>query len=124
MEPTALSNPLVDMSIYNLLQMREAAQRPIRVGVVGAGATGRAIALQLGTPVAGMRLAGIANRTPANAERALLEAGIREWKAVDSAAEADRHIARGLPVLTQDARVLTHSREIDIVIEVTGTVSY
>ena len=88
------------MSIYNLLQARESAQRPIRVGVVGAGATGRAIALQLGTPVAGMRLAGIANRTPAHAERSFREAGIREWRTVDSAAEADACIARGLPVLT------------------------
>ena len=68
-----------NMSIYSLLQLRETEQRPIRVGVVGAGATGRAIALQLGTPVPGMRLAGIANRTPAHAERAFQEAGIRGW---------------------------------------------
>jgi len=33
------------------LQEREASRRPIRVGMVGAGATGRAIALQLATPV-------------------------------------------------------------------------
>lgn len=33
---------------------REAQCQPIRVGMVGAGATGRAIALQLGTPVPGM----------------------------------------------------------------------
>ena len=124
MDPNTFATPLHDMSIYNLLQMREVAQRPIRVGVVGAGATGRAIALQLGTPVPGMRLAGIANRTPAHAERAFREAGIHSWKAAVSAAEADAHIARGTPVLTDDAQVLTHSREIDIIIEVTGTVSF
>ena len=33
------------------LQRRERERRPIRVGMIGAGATGRAIALQLGTPV-------------------------------------------------------------------------
>src|SRR5512138_1254860 len=124
MDPTAFTAPLHDMSIYNLLQMREAARRPIRVGVVGAGATGRAIALQLGTPVAGIRLAGIANRTPAHAERSFREAGIEQWQSVDTVAAADQHIARGVPVLTQDAQVLTRSREIDIVIEVTGTVSF
>ena len=43
-------------AIYSLLQARESEGRPIRVGVIGAGATSRAIALQLGTPVAGMRL--------------------------------------------------------------------
>jgi predicted homoserine dehydrogenase-like protein len=112
------------MSIYNLLQMREASRRPIRVGVIGAGATGRAIALQLGTPVAGMRLAGIANRTSAHAERALREAGIQQWQAVDSVVQADAHIARGTTVLTCDPKVLTHSREIDIIVEVTGTVDF
>ena len=125
MDPLALTPlPLHDMSIYNLLQMREAARRPIRVGLVGAGATGRAIALQLGTPVAGIRLAGISNRTAEHAERSFREAGIARWQCVDSASEADRHIASGTPVLTQDPQVLTRSREIDIVIEVTGTVSF
>ena len=60
--------------------MRETEQRPIRVGVVGAGATSRAIALQLGTPVAGMRLVGISNRTPEHAERAFKEAAIATGK--------------------------------------------
>src|SRR5262245_47986223 len=124
MDPNSFATPLHDMSIYRLLQMRESAKRPIRVGVVGAGATGRAIALQLGTPVPGMRLAGIANRTPAHAERALREAGIRTWKTASSAAEADAHIVHGTTVLTDDAQVLTRSREIDIIIEVTGTVSF
>ncbi len=124
MDLNAFAAPLHDMSLYHLLQMRETAGRPIRVGVVGAGATGRAIALQLGTPVPGMRLAAISNRTPAHAERSFREAGITEWRAVDSAAAADQHIALGMPVLTQDPQVITRSREIDIVIEVTGTVSF
>src|SRR5262252_3244135 len=118
-----LPGPARNTAVYNVLRIRENERRPIRVGVIGAGATGRAIALQLGTPVPGMRLAGIANRTVAHAERAFREAGIRSWKAVTSAAEADMHIAGGTPVITDDAQVLTRSREIDIIIEVTGTVS-
>ena len=55
------SHGLQNLSIYHQLQQRERERRPIRVGVVGAGATGRAIALQLGTPVPGIRLAGMAN---------------------------------------------------------------
>ena len=53
------------MMVDTALQQREAKGDPIRVGMIGAGATGRAIALQLGTPVPGMRLVAIANRTPA-----------------------------------------------------------
>src|SRR5215471_4614727 len=96
MNSETLNAPVRNMAIYSLLQMREAEQRPIRVGVVGAGATGRAIALQLGTPVPGIRLAGIANRTPPHAERAFREAGIERWSNVGSSADIDASIRRGV----------------------------
>jgi predicted homoserine dehydrogenase-like protein len=104
------------------LQEREAAGRPIRVGMVGAGATGRAIALQLGGPVPGMRLVAIANRTPANAERALREANIQGWRYVSSVREAEGAIARGTPILVDDPFLLTACENIDVIVEVTGTV--
>src|SRR5882762_9777615 len=90
--------------------------------MVGAGATGRAIALQLGTPVPGIRLVAIANRTIEHAERALREAGITNWLRVCSAREAERAIARGLPVLTDDPSLLIACDAIDLLVEVTGSV--
>src|SRR5262249_1416036 len=111
-------------SVYHQLQAREAAGRPIRVGVVGAGATGRAIALQLGTPVPGMRLAAIANRTPAHPEPALREAAIEGWETPETIGEADSAIARGRTVLTDDPTILTRSSAIDIIVEVTGSVDF
>src|SRR5512133_2878823 len=96
------------MIVDSALQEREAAGRPIRVGMVGAGATGRAIALQLGTPVPGMRLVAIANRPPKHGERAFREAGIEHWIRAESSHQAESAIARGLPVLTDDPSVLTH----------------
>jgi predicted homoserine dehydrogenase-like protein len=110
------------MIVDTALRELETKGQPIRVGMVGAGATGRAIALQLGTPVPGIRLAAIANRTPAHAERAFREAGITEWRCADSARDAEAVIARGLPVLTEDPSVLTTCDAIDIIVEVTGTV--
>src|SRR5215467_15635814 len=79
--PNRNQNMIVDTA----LQHRENAGQPIRVGMVGAGATGRAIALQLGTPAPGIRLVAIANRTPEHSERAFRESGAAEWKRVDSA---------------------------------------
>jgi predicted homoserine dehydrogenase-like protein len=108
--------------IDTALQEREASGRPIHVGMVGAGATGRAIALQLGTPVPGIRLAAIANRTPAHGERAFREAGITTWKNVSSVHDAEAFIARGIPVLTEDPAVLAGCDAIDIIVEVTGSV--
>lgn len=110
------------MALDLVLRDYETGKRPIRVGMVGAGATGRAIALQLGTPVPGMRLVAIANRTLGNAERAFREAKIHGWSRVSSTREAESAIARGVPVLTDDPYVLTGCEAIDIILEVTGTV--
>jgi len=109
------------MSVDEALREREAAGRPIRVGMVGAGATGRAIALQLGTPVPGIRLVAIANRMPEHGERALREAGATAWGRAGSVSEAEAAIKRGLPALTDDPSVLTACDAIDLLVEVTGT---
>jgi predicted homoserine dehydrogenase-like protein len=110
------------MNVDAELRRLEAAGNPIRVGMVGAGATGRAIALQLGTPVPGMRLVGIANRTPEHAKRAFREGGFLRWTYVGSSREAEESIAGGVPVLTEDPLVLTGCEAIDLLVEVTGTV--
>src|SRR6267154_4781976 len=83
--------------------------------MVGAGATGRAIALQLGTPVPGIRLVAIANRTPEHGERAFREAGFQEWRRVTSARAAEAAINHGIPVLTDDPSVLTTCPAVDII---------
>jgi predicted homoserine dehydrogenase-like protein len=110
------------MIIDTVLRELENAGHPIRVGMVGAGATGRAIALQLATPAPGIRLMAIANRTPEHGERAFREAGIAEWCRVGSARETEAAIVRGLPVLTDDPSLLTSCHSIDVLVEVTGTV--
>ena len=110
------------MSVYRVLGDRETAGRPIRVGMIGAGATGRAIALQLGTPVPGIRLAAIANRTPEHGERAFREAGFSEWVRTEATQDAESAIRRGVPVLTADPAVVTRCSAVDIVVEVTGSI--
>jgi predicted homoserine dehydrogenase-like protein len=112
----------IPMNVDTALLQRESDGNPIRVGMVGAGATGRAIALQLGTPVPGMRLVAIANRTPERGERAFREGGFQEWRQVTSVREAEAAINRGIPVLANDPSVLATCPAIDILLEVTGTV--
>lgn len=110
------------MNVDTALSLRESDGHPIRVGMVGAGAAARAIALQLGTPAPGIRLVAIANRTPKHAERAYREAGFREWRCVSSASAAEAAINLGIPVLTEDPSVLVTCPAIDILVEVTGTI--
>jgi predicted homoserine dehydrogenase-like protein len=112
------------MMVDTVLQRMEADGRPIRVGMVGAGATGRAIALQLTTPAPGIRLAAIANRTLQNAERAFREAGITTWKHAASGRQAEVAVHCGIPFVTEDPSVLAACDGIDIIVEVTGTVEH
>lgn len=108
--------------IDTVLLERESKGQPIRVGMVGAGAEGRAIALQLGSPVPGIRLVGIANRTLEHGEKTFSQAGIAGWGRSSSPKEAEQAIAAGNPVLTDDPSVLTACDAIDVIIEVTGTI--
>src|ERR1700682_6089647 len=110
------------MIVDTALRKRQESGTAIRVGLVGAGATGRAIALQLGTPAPGIRLAAIANRTVAHGERALRDAGITHWVCADSPQAAEAAITRGVPVLTDDASALTGCAAIDVIVDVTGTI--
>jgi predicted homoserine dehydrogenase-like protein len=112
------------MNVDTALQQRERDGRPLRVALIGAGATGRAIALQLATPVPGIRLSGIANRTASHAERALRDAGIHSWTVAESARQVDDHLRRGRTVLTDDPWLFLRSGEIDVIVEVTGTVDF
>jgi predicted homoserine dehydrogenase-like protein len=110
--------------IDTALLEREASGTPIRIAVIGAGAAARAVALQLATPPKGIRLAAIINRTASNAERSFREAGVKEWKRVDSAKDAEASIQRGVPVFSDNPDVATHCDAVDVVIECTGTLDY
>ena len=110
--------------IDTALLERESSGSPIRVAVIGAGAAGRAIALQLATPPKGIRLAAIVNRTAAHAERSFKEAGVKEWRHVDTARDAEASIGRGVPVHTSNPDVITGCDAIDILVEATGTIDY
>jgi len=112
------------MVVDSSLHERESTGRVIRVGIVGAGAAGRALALQLATPVPGIRLAAIANRTPEHAERSFREAGINDWCRPKNSQEAETAIRRGTPILTDDPIAVATCPTIDVLVEATGTVEY
>src|SRR2546422_10182449 len=72
------------------LERREREGRPVQVGLVGAGYMGRGIALEILTPVRGMRLAAVANRTLNEARRAYVEAGGGNGGTADSGGRPER----------------------------------
>ncbi|MBD0323990.1 MAG: NAD(P)-dependent oxidoreductase [Aldersonia sp.] len=106
------------------LAEREAAGDPIRIGMVGAGAMGRMIALQIATVVPGMRIVAVANRTPDNAVAALRDAGHDDIVHAGSPAHVASAAARGAVAVTDDARLLSDVGQIDVILECTGAVEF
>ncbi len=104
------------------LRERQAKGRPVKVGMVGAGAMGRMLALQITTVVPGMEVVAIANRTVERARQAFLDAGVPEADIVEveSAGAASSAVARGKHIVTDDPSLLTSLGEIDAILEVTG----
>jgi predicted homoserine dehydrogenase-like protein len=107
----------------NALKRREAEDRPIRVGMIGAGFMGRGLANQIVNSVPGMRLVAVANRTLANAERAYAEAGVEPVR-VEGATELDAAIEKGTPAVLEDAFELIKAVHLDCIVDVTGAVEF
>jgi len=110
--------------VDKLLKQRANENRPIRVGLVGAGYMGRGIALQIISATPGMTLAAVANRTLSEAESAYKAAGLDSIVKTNSPAILEDAISRNLPVVTDDAQLVCKAEEIDAIIEVTGAVEY
>jgi predicted homoserine dehydrogenase-like protein len=110
--------------VDNALKAREASDKPIQVGMIGAGFMGRGIANQIINSVPGMRLAAIANRTLTQAARAYTEAGAPAPKEVASANELDDAIREDDYAITQDPMVVCRAEGIDAIVEVTGAVEF
>ena len=96
----------------------------MRVGMVGAGAMGRAITLQIARSVPGMEVAAISNRTPGTAEEAYRGAGFDEVAFAENVRSVEASVAAGRPVITDDAGLVCAAEGIDVVLEVTGAVDF
>jgi predicted homoserine dehydrogenase-like protein len=105
------------MNLHHLLQQREAAGKPVRVGLIGAGKFGTMFLAQARrTP--GLHLMGVADLVPERARDALARAGWPQEQvaAADFAAawrERTTHV-------TTDAEALIHAPGIEVVIDATG----
>jgi predicted homoserine dehydrogenase-like protein len=110
--------------IDEALRARAAEGRPLRVGLVGAGFMARGVARQLGRALPGLRLAAIANRTPAKAHDVLRHAGHDAIVDVDDPGALERVVADGGTAVTRDPAVLCAAAGLDVLIEATGAVEF
>ncbi len=105
------------MNLFAKLSERDAAGRPIRIGLIGAGKFGTMFLTQvLRTP--GMHLVGLADLDPDRAIRQLQAAG---WPASrHDAASLDAALKDRKTFVTDNADVLIAHSAIDVIVEATG----
>ena len=105
------------------LAKRAAENRPIRVGLVGAGFMGRGLVNQIVNSTPGMDVVAIANRTVATAVRAYTEAGLEPVE-VSTTAQVEAMVAKGVPAVLGDAFALLAAENVDVLVDVTGAVEF
>ena len=106
------------------LQAREAAGKPIRVGLVGAGFMGQGLTNQILNSVPGMTVVAIYNRTGNRARNVYRYAGRDDVVVAKTQGTLDDAIKSGKPVVTEDAFLLARSPLIDVLVDVTGAVEF
>jgi predicted homoserine dehydrogenase-like protein len=110
--------------VDNALKAREAAGEPIRVGMVGAGFMAQGLTNQIVNSVPGMRMSAIFNRRPQRALDAFAYAGCEGAVTASTQSALDDALRRGIPAVAEDPFLLCRSSEIDVLVDVTGSVEF
>ena len=106
------------------LKAREEQGKPIRVGMIGAGFMGQGLTNQIVNSVPGMRMAAVYNRRPERAFHVYRYAGRDDVVSADTQSALDDAIRRGVPAVAEDPFAICRSSEIDVVVDVTGSVEF
>jgi predicted homoserine dehydrogenase-like protein len=105
------------------LEAREAAGKPIRVAMTGAGFMGHGLTNQIVNSIRGMQMVAIYNRNIARAIDCFQYAGLEPVE-VETQSALDAAIAAGRPAVTQDAMLLARSDHVVVIVETTGSVEF
>jgi predicted homoserine dehydrogenase-like protein len=85
---------------------------------------GQGLTNQIVNSVPGMRMSGIYNRKPERAFHVYEYAGCKDVKSYGTQAAVDEAIRQGKPVVAEDPMLLARSPEIDVIVDVTGSVEF
>jgi len=110
--------------VDSALQARERDGKPIRVGMVGAGFMGQGLTNQIVNSVPGMRMSAVFNRRRERAYHVYEYAGCRDVATASTQVELDRAIRGNVPVVAEDPFLISRSPEIDVIVDVTGSVEF
>jgi predicted homoserine dehydrogenase-like protein len=106
------------------LRIREEQGKFIRVGMIGAGFMGQGLTNQIVNSVPGMRMSAVYNRRPERAFHVYEYSGCKDAVSAGTQSALDEAIRRGKPVVAEDAFMICRSPEVDVVVDVTGSVEF
>jgi predicted homoserine dehydrogenase-like protein len=106
------------------LKAREAEGRPIRVAFLGSGFMAQGLANHIVNTTLGMRLVAMYGRKPQRAFDIFEYAGVKDVASPKTQREVDAAIRAGQAVVTDDAFLLARSSEVDVLVDVTGSVEF
>jgi len=110
--------------VDNALKAREKEGRPIRVALIGAGFISRGLGNHIVNTMTGMRMVGVYNRKVQRAFDLCAYCGVKDVVAPTGQDEVDVAIREGKTAVTEDAFLLARSKEVDILVDVTGSVEF
>ena len=110
--------------VDNALKTREAQGKPIRVGMIGAGFMGQGLTNQIVNSVPGMRMAAVYNRRPERAHHVYTYSGCENIVVASTQSQLDHAIREGRPTVAEDPFHICRSDQIDVIVDVTGSVEF
>ena len=110
--------------VDNALKAREEQGTPVRVAMVGAGFMGQGLTNQIVNSVPGMRMVAVYNRHIKRAFHVYEYSGLKDIVAATTQQQLDDAIRAGKPVVTEDPFLLARSEQVDILVDVTGSVEF
>ena len=110
--------------VDNALKKRAEEDKPLRVGLIGAGFMAKGIVNQVYNYLPGMQIVAIANRSAENAQKAYELAGNLNTIEVGNVADMDAAIASGNSTYTDNFDAICESEQVEVLIESTGHIEF
>jgi predicted homoserine dehydrogenase-like protein len=110
--------------VDHALRAREEEGRPIRVGLIGAGFMAQGITNQIRNSVPGMETVAVYGRRLERALDVFRYAGQDDIVTAAKQDELEDAVRAGRPAVTDDPSLLCRSEQIDVLVDVTGSVDF
>jgi predicted homoserine dehydrogenase-like protein len=110
--------------VDHALRAREEEGRPIRVGLIGAGFMAQGLTNQIRNSVPGMETVAVYGRRLERAVDVFRYAGEDDIVTAAKQDELEDAIRAGRPAVTDDPFLLCRSEQIDVLVDVTGSVEF